>query len=147
MTRLSNLDGTPTKAGLFWQELTGKELPESGHDAQKAVREGNVETIRLKNGGKAITRRLNVATGEWVFTRLGLRYYKKLRRNYVVNVPVVIHGLDDKGRTYTKKASIPIEKLGISQPDIALLKTLAARLRKVKELVLDQLPKKGNSSR
>ena len=62
----------------------------------------------------------------------------------MVNVPVVIHGVNENGRTYIKKASIHIEKLGISQPDIALLKTLAARLRKVKELVLDQLPKKEN---
>ena len=76
-TRLTNMDGTPTKAGLFWQELTGEQLPEN---SQLAVREGNVEFVK-SGGKKSITRRLNVTNGEWVFTKFGLKYYKKLRRN------------------------------------------------------------------
>ena len=62
--RLTN-DAGPTPAGLFWQELTGEQLPQSGSMSQTAVREGNIEYMKV-NGKRAITRRLNVATGEWV---------------------------------------------------------------------------------
>ena len=140
---LTKDNGEPTTAGLFWQQLTGEQLPESGYMSQAAVREGNVEYIKTRDGKRAITRRLNISNGEWIFTQLGLRYYKKLRRNYVVNVPVIIRGTPPDGRTYTKRASVPISKLGISSPNIALEPTMAQRLRKVKQLVLDQLPKDG----
>ena len=33
-----------------------------------------------------------------------------------MNVPVVIHGVNENGKTYVKKATIPINKLGIAQP-------------------------------
>ena len=62
---------------------------------------------------------MRLTTGEWAFTKVGLKYYKKLRRSYVVNVPAVIHSVGDNGRTYTKKATIPISKLGIAQPEVA----------------------------
>ena len=75
--QLSKNDGEPTTAGLFWQELTGEQLPQSGYMTQAAVREGNVEYIKTRDGKRAITRRLNVQNGEWIFTQLGLRYYKK----------------------------------------------------------------------
>ena len=127
--RLTKNDGGPTSAGLFWQELTGEQLPQTGFMSQTAVREGNIEYITTQ-GKRAITRRLNVATGEWVFTKLGLKYYKTLRRNYVVNVPVIINGSPSDGRAYTKQATVPICKLGISSPSIALEPTMAQRLKK-----------------
>ena len=141
--RLSKDDGEPTKAGLFWQEITGQQLPDSGFSSQTPFREGNTEYIKLRTGRNAVTRRLNLETGDWVFTKLGLKFYKKLRRNYVVNVPVTIHGTPAEGRHYTKKATLPINKLGITVADIALAPTLEERLRKVKRLVLDQLPRDG----
>ena len=61
-----------------------------------------------------------------MFTRLGLKFYKKLRRNYVVNVPVIIKGTPADGREYTKKATMPINQLGISVENIALAPTLAS---------------------
>ena len=128
--RLSKDDGEPTKAGLFWLQITGEQLPESGFSNQKPFREGNTEYIKLKTGRNAVTRRLNLETGDWVFTRLGLKFYKKLRRNYVVNVPVTIKGTPAEGREYTKKTTMPINKLGISVENIALAPTLEERLRK-----------------
>ena len=46
-------------------------------------------------------------------------------------------------RSWGKKATIPINKIGIAQPEIALEPTMVQRLSKVKQLVLDQLPKEG----
>ena len=74
--------------------------------SQTAVREGNAEYIKLRDGKRGITRQLSLETGEWVFTKLGLTYYKRLRRNYVVNVPVIIRGTPPDGRVYTKKSDI-----------------------------------------
>ena len=108
-TRLSKDDGDPTKAGLFWQSLTGQSLPDSGFMSQTAVREGNVEHIKLRDNKKGITRRLNLENGEWIFTKLGLKIYKKLRRNYIVNVPVTVHGTPAEGRSYSNNES-PISK-------------------------------------
>ena len=59
----------------------------------------------------------------------------------MVSVPVTIRGMPAEGRHYTKKATIPINKLGITVADIALAPTLEERLRNVKRLVLDQLPR------
>ena len=100
--QLSKPDGTPTAAGLFWQELTNEVLPQSGVMGQTAVREGNVEYIRTKEGKRA-TRRLDLASGDWIFTKLGLKYYKTLRRNYVVNVPVIIEGSPNEGKNIQRE--------------------------------------------
>ena len=101
--RLSKDDGEPTPASLFWQGITGQTLPDSGFMSQTAVRDGNAEYIKLRDGKRGITRQLSLETGEWIFTKLGLKYYKRLGRNYVVNVPVIIRGTPPDGRVYTKK--------------------------------------------
>ena len=73
---------------------TGERLPDSGFSNQTPFREGNTEFIKLRTGRNGVTRRLNLETGDWVFTGLGLKFYKKLRRNYVVSVPVTTSRLD-----------------------------------------------------
>ena len=141
-TALSKDDGTPTKAGLFWENLTGQSLPESGLMSKTQFRENNTEYITL-NGKKRATRHLDVTTGEWVFSRLGLKFYRNMRRSYIVNVPVTVHGTPADGRHYTKSSTIPISKLGIASPTIALEPRLQTRMEKVKQLVMQQLPSEG----
>ena len=126
-TALSMDDGTPTKAGLFWENLTGHSLPDSGLMSNSPLRENNTEYIPL-NGKKRVTRHLDVSTGEWVCSRLGMKFYRKMRRSYIVNVPVTVHGTPAEGRHYTKSSTIPISKLGIASPDIALEPRLQTRL-------------------
>ena len=46
-TALSKDNGTPTKAGLFWENLTGQSLPDSGLVAKTPFREINTEYINL----------------------------------------------------------------------------------------------------
>jgi hypothetical protein len=40
---------------------------------QTAVREGNVELIRLRDGSKGVTRRWDEITGQYEYTHLGSR--------------------------------------------------------------------------
>ena len=71
---LSKDDGSPTKAGLFWEHLTGQPLPASGFMNQTAFRETNIEYIRMPDGKKRMVRHLDPATGEWGFSALGLLF-------------------------------------------------------------------------
>jgi hypothetical protein len=50
-------DGTVTRQGKYWEQKAGELLPAGGFLQQKAVREGDVEFIRLRDGSKAVTRR------------------------------------------------------------------------------------------
>ncbi len=141
-TALSKDDGTPTKAGLFWESLSTQSLPDSGLMSKTPFRENNTEYITV-NGKKRVTRHLDLATGEWVFSKLGMKFYRKMKRSYIVNVPVTVHGTPAEGRHYTKSSTIPISRLGITSPDIALAPRLQTRLERVKQLVQAQLPSEG----
>ncbi len=85
--KLVGNDGRPTAAGNYWAASTGLPLPAGGFMQQTAIREGNVEYIKLANGRKGATRKWNEATGIYKFTPLGNNYYKLQRRNYVASVP------------------------------------------------------------
>jgi hypothetical protein len=108
--RLVNDAGEATRQGKYWEAKTGELLPAGGFLQQKAVREGNVEFIRLRDGSKAVTRRWNDAKGEYKYTPLGARYYTQLRRNYVVQVPVIVRGTCADRSTYSYKAHFSVEK-------------------------------------
>ena len=91
--KLIGHDGKKTPAGEYFEQKEGAPpLPDGGFLQQTARREGNTETIELRNGKRAITRRWNPASNEYKFTALGKQYYSTLRRNYVVDVPVTIRG-------------------------------------------------------
>ena len=79
--RLSDDGGALTHAGHLWEALTGRELPLSGFQRQVPRRVGETETIRLRGGGRGVARRWNRAERERDFTRLGTRFYNRLRRS------------------------------------------------------------------
>ena len=64
-------NGTLTNAGKSWENLTGRALMAGGVQNQIPQRDGNVETIKLRNGQRAITRRWLPALNKWRFTPLG----------------------------------------------------------------------------
>ena len=101
--RLSDMSGKLMAAGNEWEARTGEQLPESGIQGQKAIRKGNTETIKLPNGTRGITRKWNAARNRWDFTKLGRAFYKKLRRNFVVQVPVIIKGMRNDRTTHEIK--------------------------------------------
>ena len=59
--RLSAPGGALNAAGNEYEQRTGETLPASGFQNQKAIRKGNTETIRLRGGGRGMTRRWNAA--------------------------------------------------------------------------------------
>ena len=100
---------------------------------------GNTETVRLRGGARGVTRRYDPVTRAWVFTNLGSRFYRQIRRNYVVSVPVIIQARRQNDTTYQKKTSAPLEKLSIARPSIALDLDTPRRHEKIKQMVLGQL--------
>ena len=107
------------------------------------MREGNTERVRLRNGKTVITRQWDSVGGEYKFTKQGDRFYKQLRRNYIVQLPVKIRGTRLNGSTYTIKSSMPIQKLGLTRKQLPLNLTHAERKATLKEMVEDELPLSG----
>ena len=114
--KLTDRQGNLTAAGQTWQGATGRELPAGGFQNQTPFRSGKTESIRMVNGKKRILRRYSPVTNRWDFTALGKTFYQRLRRNYVVHVPVTIQGLRRNGTTYETNAVVPIEKLTLQSP-------------------------------
>ncbi len=83
IVKLVTDEGESTSAGDYWAAQSGQVLPAGGFLQQAATRDGNVESIRLRDGSRGVTRRWDEGTGEYKFTRLGNTYYKTQRRNYV----------------------------------------------------------------
>ena len=63
--------GKKTPAGSYYEQKSGTELPLGGFLQQAAYREGNVETIQLRDGKRGITRRWDAGNNDWTFTALG----------------------------------------------------------------------------
>jgi hypothetical protein len=140
-TRIILIDqaGDATAAGKYWSTHTNLELPQGGFMSQVARREGNTEYIKLQNGKKAVTRRWTT-DGEFAFTKIGDQYYSKQRRNYVVQVPVVVKGRRRDDSQYTRHSHMPIEQLGLTSQTLPMNLTPAQRASKLKEIISAQLP-------
>ena len=132
-------DGKKTPAGEYWESLTQEQLPEGGFQAQVPVREGNQETIRTRDGKRAVTRRWDPGSGEYKFTALGRSYYRTLRRSYVAMVPVVVKGTRKDGSTYQKKSHLPMEKMSMRPIEVPLHLNLEQRRAYVKRELQRQL--------
>ena len=72
---LLNTHGKKTPAGLYWEGKSGEALPEGGYLQQTPARDGNQETIKLRNGKRAVTRRWDTGPGDFKFTALGKSFY------------------------------------------------------------------------
>ena len=70
--------GVKTNAGIYYEQKSETNLPDGGFLQQDARRDGNVETILLRDGRRGITRRFD-ASG-FKFTPLGTAYYRTMRR-------------------------------------------------------------------
>ena len=108
--RLSDESGNPTSAGHEFEARTGEPLPASGYQAQRPRRQGNTETIALRSGKRAVSRRWNAEQNKWMFTKAGTEFYKRLRRNFVIQIPVTIKGIRKDRSVYSIKGLLPIEK-------------------------------------
>ena len=102
------------------------------------IRWATVSSSRL--AASVATRRWDPGAKDWRFTTLGNNFYRHLRRNYVCQVPVTVHGARDDGTEYTFRTYFPISKLGVDSLQLPLNLTAAERLEKVKQIVARSLP-------
>ena len=81
---------------------------------QNPTRRGNTEFINVGQRQRAV-RTWDAAASKWVYTRLGKTYFKTLRVEYVVNIPVLIHGHRQNHTSYTRETMMPVETLGLGR--------------------------------
>ena len=132
-------DGEATAAGKYWTLASGQPLPAGGFMQQDAIREGNVEYIKLAEGRRGVTRRWDEATGLYKFTKLGNDYYKLLRRNYVAAVPVIVNGKRKNNSTYKFKSRMPISRFGLKPKSVPLNLDEAQRHALVRRMIEEEL--------
>jgi len=133
--------GNLTKAGLFYEELTGSELITFSFDtAQTPSRVGNVETIKLRGGKERTIRIFDPAAdegrGEYRYTALGKKFFSKKRLEYIIRVPARFSGTRSNGRAYNRDGFYPVHE-PISAP---LTYTTAQRDAHIKLHVTNSFP-------
>ena len=108
---LADARGKLTEAGRHYFESTGKAKPRVGFDeAIPLERSGGREYIKYRDGSLKLARTWNPGKSDFVYTRLGKRYFE-LRgevEEYVVHLPVVIDGRNKKtGAAYQRFGHLP----------------------------------------
>ena len=84
--------GRPYRAGTPLGDYYRPSVVCLTHTESESCQGGGQETLKLASGKRRLLRRYNPVNNNWDFTTLGKRHYKKLKRKYVVHVPVDIHG-------------------------------------------------------
>ena len=133
-------EGERTEAGAYYEQKSSQELHLGGYDTSQAPqRSGDTEYVMMRSGEQRATRRWNPASQDYKFTKLGKSFYGRLKRNYLVQVPVKVTGQRKNGTTYTIRSTLPIAKLGVDRVELPLNLTTSQRTLRVKELVRIQL--------
>ena len=105
---LLNSQGERTALGEYYEQRSSNELPAGGFDPTQApFREGNTEFIKMRTGEERAVRRYDPADNEYKFTKLGKSFYARLKRNYVVQIPVKVKGKRNDGSYYNIQSSFP----------------------------------------
>ena len=128
-----------TRAGEYWYEQTGQNKPERHFDPnQKTTRKGDGDYIQTSSGLKRV-RQLE-PNGEMKLTALGKKFYKNKHIEYIIEIPVIIHTTNSKGKTRVRTGEhLPIINLGIGNIFASQGLTEAQKIAKVKNDVLRQL--------
>jgi len=137
---LVNPRGERTNSGEYYKQKTSNELPFGGFDfTQSPFREGNTEFIKMRNGEERAVRRYSPVDNEYKLTVLGKSFYSRLKRNYVVQIPVLVKGRRKDGSYYNIKSTLPISKMGVDRIQMRLNLTAQQRTQKIKEIVSAKL--------
>ena len=137
---LLSTTGEKTTLGEYYESKTGQELPVGGFaPRQSPYREGDTEYIKMRNGEHKVTRRYSIVDKDFKFTNLGKSFYSKIKRSYVVQLPVTVKGKRKNGTYYNIKSTLPIAKLGMDRIEMPLSLTAAQRTAKIKDIVKRRL--------
>jgi len=132
--------GERTALGEYYEQKSTDELPVGGFDPTQApFREGNTEYIKMRSGEERTVRRYDPVDNEYKFTKLGKSFYSRLKRNYVVHIPVKVKGKRKDGSYYNIKSTLPISKMGVDRIEMPLNLTADQRTAKIKEIISTKL--------
>ncbi len=107
--------GKLTKVGEAYQDRTGVDLESYSYDPNQIPRRvGNVESIKMRGGGKErVVRTFDPATQEFSYTQLGKRFYKETRREHIVKIPAKFVGVRANGQPYERNGFFPQKDLSV----------------------------------
>ena len=94
---LVDASGERTAAGRYFEQASAQDLPVGGFTSQAPQRSGDTEYVMMRSGEQRATRRWDPTSQDYRFTALGKSYYSRLKRNYVVQVPVRVTGVRKNG--------------------------------------------------
>ena len=138
--QLISTTGEKTRLGEYYESKTGKELPVGGFDPRTSpYRQGDTEYIRMRNGEERAIRRYSPAENQFQFTALGKSFYSRIKRSYVVQIPVKVKGKRKNGTYYNIKSTLPIAKLGLDRIEMPLNLSREQRDTRIKDMVKRQL--------
>ena len=130
---LVDASGERTAAGRYFEQASAQDLPVGGFDTSQApMRSGDTEYVTMRSGEQRATRRWDPTSQDYRFTALGKSYYARLKRNYVVQVPVRVIGTRKDGSQYQIRSTLPIAKLGIDRVQLPLNLTTPQRTRRIR---------------
>ena len=132
---LVDASGERTAAGRYFEQASAQDLPVGGFDTSPPMRSGDTEYVTTRSGEQRATRRWDPTSQEYRFTAVGKSYYKRLKRNYVVQVPVRVTGTRKDGSQYHIRSTLPIAKLGIDRVELPLNLTISQRTERIKQIV------------
>ena len=78
------------------------------------MKRGAHDYIRTKGGRDALVRSLK-SDGSVSLTRLGRSYFKRKQTEYVVQVPVVVSGVNKRGIPVNRQTFLPTDLFGVGQ--------------------------------
>ena len=132
---LVDASGERTAAGRYFEQASAQDLPVGGFDTSQAPqRSGDTEYVMMRSGEQRATRRWDPTSQDYRFTALGKSYYSRLKRNYVVQVPVRVTGVRKNGTEYQIRSTLPIAKLGVDRVELPLNLTAAQRNARIKDI-------------
>ena len=138
--QLISTTGEKTRLGKYFEDKTGQELPVGGYDPRQApYRQGDTEYIKMRNGEERAIRRYSPAENQFQFTALGKSFYSRIKRSYVVQIPVKVKGKRKNGTYYNIKSTLPIAKLGLDRIEMPLNLSRQQRDTRIKDMVKRQL--------
>ena len=106
--------GKLTPAGAWYYETTGAQRPRAAFSQdQELISRGGNDYIRTRGRRETLVRSLR-ADGSVRITHLGRTFFRSRYREYVVHVPVTIHGRHKNGKDYDREDWLPVHKLGIA---------------------------------
>ena len=136
---LADAHGRLTPAGKYYFKKNPEaQRPNAHYDPNQAtIRKGDGDYIKTRAGEQRV--RAIQPDGSMKVTKLGRSYYQGQHDEFLVEVPCDIAVTDSKGRPRTRKATVPVNTLGLGRIMASRALSAAQQVAAVKTETLRQL--------